>query len=176
MSGSDRGPGHPDGRVPALLGVLAFGGGGYLVWVAFGGGWLSWIAAIAAAAGLAAYLRGEFARWRIADRFRPRAEAGRVFVEEGRIVFLDGGSSEQVELDDIESIWVIGGRGAWVLYLDGARAVEIPMAATGAGDLPNSLVSLPGFDLAGAARALGRRRPSRVWRRRSAPGDAGGGR
>ncbi len=155
-------------RLPALLGALAFGVSGGLVWFAFGGGWLSWIAAGCAAAGLLAFLRGEFARWQLAARARPGSVPGRVFVEEGRIVLLDGGESFELLLDDIESIWMIGRRNAWVLHLAGARAVEIPLSVIGSEDLPNSFVSLPGFDLAAASRALRAKSyaPERVWSRR----------
>lgn len=155
-------------RLPALLGALAFGVSGGLVWFAFGGGWLSWIAAGCAAAGLLAFLRGEFARWHLAARSGPEVAASRVFAEEGRIVLLDGGESDELLLDDIESIWIIGRRNAWVLHLAGARAVEIPLSAAGSEDLPNSFVSLPGFDLAAVSRALHATSsaPERVWSRR----------
>ena len=155
-------------RFPAVLGILAFGISGGLAWFAFGGGWLSWIAAGCAAAGLLAFLRGEIARWQLADRSRPGSVAGRVFVEEGRIVLLEGGESDELQLDDIESIWMIGRRNAWVIYLSGARAVEIPLSVEGSEDLPNSFVSLPGFDLAVVSRALrtASNAPKRVWRRR----------
>lgn len=167
MNYSGRGPRDRAVRLPALLGVLAFGISGGLVWFAFGGGWLSWIAAGCAAAGLLAFLRGEIARWQLAARTHPRILAGLVFVEEGRIILLEGGESDELLLEDIESIWMIGRRNAWVLHLAGARAVEIPLSAIGSEDLPNSFVSLPGFDLGKASRALRARTnaPEKVWSR-----------
>ena len=168
MKFMEQGPHDRAARLPALLGALVFGISGGLVWFAFGGGWLSWIAVGCAAAGLLAFLRGEIARWQLADRSRPGTVPGRVFVEEGRIVLLDGGESDELLLDEIESIWMVGRRNAWEVHLAGARAVEIPLSAIGSEDLPNSFVSLPGFDLAAASRALRAKsnNPKRVWSRR----------
>ena len=121
-----------------------------------------------AAAGLVAFLRGELARWQLAARSRPELELARVFAEEGRIVLVDQGGSDELQLDEIESIWMIGRRNAWVVHLSGARAVEIPLSAEGSEELPNSFLSLPGFDLADASRALRRQSgaPQQVWSRR----------
>jgi len=164
MMPEDSPPPQEASRLPALLGVLAFGGIGGLLWFAFGGGWLSSISALCALAGLALYLRGEMARWRLfAGRRQDRRV--RVLVEEGAVLLLDASGAEKLLLDEIESIWIHGERQSWVFYLADARAVEFPIRAVGGGELPNALVSLPGFDLVRASRAARMRGAGslRIW-------------
>ncbi len=155
----------------ATLMALWIVGAGDLRW-----GWLSLILSLIIFVAGGLWVREAIRRVRFATGGADGA--GRVFVEEGRILYVGGLGNVQIELNDVTRVDLAASkangqsRASVLLYTPGVHPAAIPLNAEGQDGFIDALCTLPGFrfDALNAAilkqRAAGRFAPIvTFWRR-----------
>ncbi|WP_112322350.1 hypothetical protein [Oceanibium sediminis] len=158
---------------PRLLWSAAIAFAVWVLWRGLAtGGWLLTLAGGAALGLIATFLLAERQRGRFR---RATAEPGIVKVDEAQIAYFGPDTGGIVDLDALNRVELISsgdGIAHWRLHHEAGPPVAVPLAAEGAEQLVDVLMTLPGVNITAALAALDRRRMSivPVWSRKAPPG------